>query len=307
MTVKNDKERTVAFFEIVSKDNQRMKQLPWARLLGKMSCAPIKDRTHTGLKRTLVGQVVTYQETDHLLLGKVKDADEWIEQVNFDDGSIEQFDQAENRGLLETSVVCFLSYGNVLGMIRGSTSAPGCSALEEWINGLELVEDPLKVRAIVSKGAMDKIKRADGARLMELRVGASKAAAVADSGKRLGRTINALRQEYGDARITITVEVSKENAYRSARHELLDDVMELAEMTDVAERATAKLTYWDQSEDEKAEHVNLMKEHITAKKRIPSRDETGQLIRNSSAVAAIMGVAADHERELRLAVDAVRG
>ncbi|MER5424085.1 DUF6731 family protein [Streptosporangium roseum] len=272
-----------------------------------MSQAKIKERTYPGKLRTLVGQVLTYEETDHLLLGKVKDADEWVEQINFEDGSIEQFDSAENRGLLESSVVCFLSYGNVLGMIRGSTSAPGCSALEEWINGIGLLSADVKVRAIVNQSAMEKIKKADGARVMELRVGTSKAAALEESGSRLGRTIHSLRREYGDATITVIVEVSKDQSYRKARHELLDDVMQVAAHSEVTERATAKLTYWDENDDEQAEHVNLMQERITAKRRIPSRDTTGQLIRNSSAVAVIMKVAAEHERELRLAVDIADG
>ncbi|GIH26094.1 hypothetical protein Aph01nite_44040 [Acrocarpospora phusangensis] len=307
MTAKKDRERTVAFYEIVTEKHERMGQVDWPKLLAGLSTAPIKDRMVQGKLRTLVGQVVTYQETDHLLLGKVKDADEWIEQVNFEDGSIEQFDNAENRGLLETTVVCFLPYGNVVGMIRGSTSAPGASALEEWINGLGFLEGDVDVRAIVSRGAMERIKKADGARSMEFRVGTSKAAAVADAGNRLGRTIHTLRQEYGDAMITIIVDIPKDKAFRRARHELLEDVMQLAEITDVAERAKANLTYFDETDDAKAESVNLMQERITAKRRVPSRDEEGQLIRNSSAVAAIMGVAAGSERELRLAVDATEG
>ncbi|GII89450.1 hypothetical protein Ssi03_74400 [Sphaerisporangium siamense] len=305
MTNRKDRERTVAFYEIVSDKHERMTQIDWPKILAGLFGAPIKDRMVRGRLRTLVGQVVTYQETDHLLLGKVKDAAEWIEQVNFEDGSIEQFNSAENRGLLETSVMCFLPYGNIVGMIRGSTSAPGSNALAEWINGIDILEGEVDVRAIVSKSAMDKIQKADGAQTMEFRVGTSKAAAVADANTRLGRTIHTLRQEYGDAKITIIVDVPKDKSYRRAHRELLDDVMQLAAITDVAENARAKLTYFDATEEAEAESVNLMQERITAKRRISSFDAQGQLIRNSSAVGAIMTVAAEVEHALRLAVDAI--
>ncbi|MEV5498679.1 DUF6731 family protein [Nonomuraea fuscirosea] len=294
----------MAFFEIVDKENQRIEQIDWPQILGKVFHASIKDRTHLGKLRTLVGHVITYDEQDHLLLGKVKDETEWVERINFEDGSIEQFTSAENQGLLETSVVCFLAFGNVVGMIRGSTSAPGCSALEEWINGLSLLDREIKVRAIVNSSAMEKIRKANGARMMELRVGTSKAAVMAESGNRLGRTMRTLREEYGDIKVTITVEVAADKAHRRAQHELLDDVMELATHSDVTEKAKARLTYWDNSEDAHAEDVNLMQERITAKRIISSLDDSGQSIRNSSAVAAIMDVAVHHDRELRLSVEA---
>jgi hypothetical protein len=50
--------------------------------------------------------------------------------------------------------------------------------------------------------------------------------------------------------------------------------------------------------------VELIEHHITAKRRVSALNEEGESIRILSGVDAILSVAAEHEEELRTAVDA---
>lgn len=305
MAARGDKERTVAFFEVVDDDGARLEQVDWQTILNSLQRRPLRERTYTTSLKTFVGQVVSYDGQSHLLLGKVKETDDWLEEINFEDGSIEEFNRAENRGLVETSILSFLDFGNVVGMIRGSVSAPTCASLQEWINGMDILEGVnVEVRPIIDRATIEKIRQADGARWLDFKVNTSQAAAFEESGNRLGRTVRAARDEYGEVTVAFKVEIPKNRRFSRARRELLNDVLQLAAHSDITESASAQLTYWDPSDDsEHSEAVNLMKHRITAKKRIAGRDDEGNPIRNLSAVHAILEVAVKHDAELRLAVD----
>lgn len=68
--------------------------------------------------------------------------------------------------------------------------------------------------------------------------------------------------------------------------------------------ARARLVYAEEQGPEYSRLVELVEHHITAKRRVTAINEEGESIRILSGVDAILGVAAEHEEELRLAVDA---
>jgi hypothetical protein len=83
-TPRRMRERTVAFFEVVAPESgshRRLDQLAWPEFLASVATTPLERRT-VEVDSTLVGNVVTYEEEDHLLLHRAKDAGEWLSVLN---------------------------------------------------------------------------------------------------------------------------------------------------------------------------------------------------------------------------------
>jgi hypothetical protein len=139
------RERTVAFYEIVeakADEQPRLDQMEWAEFLATLSRTKLGRRI-VEADATLIGQAVTYEEEDHLLLHRAKDPGEWLSLLHWDTGEWRELEMRAAEGYLETSVICFLPFGNLVGMMRGSTSAPSHKALETWLRGLKrLVTHP---------------------------------------------------------------------------------------------------------------------------------------------------------------------
>ncbi|MFE4960123.1 hypothetical protein ACFRCW_40705 [Streptomyces sp. NPDC056653] len=72
----------------------------------------------------MVGSIATYGMQDHLLLHRVKDAGEWLSVMNFDTGDLRELEQSAHEGYLDTSVICFLPFDNVVGIMQGACRLP---------------------------------------------------------------------------------------------------------------------------------------------------------------------------------------
>ncbi|MEH0532775.1 hypothetical protein [Streptomyces sp. 1222.2] len=120
------KDRTIWFYEIVTvAEGQatRTRQLDWDGALADVARVPVAQRTVEGDSQ-LVGSIATYNMQDHLLLHRVKDGGEWLSVMNWDTGDLRELEQSEREGYPDTSVVCFLPFGNIVGMMQGARSAP---------------------------------------------------------------------------------------------------------------------------------------------------------------------------------------
>ena len=303
------KERTVSFYEVVASDageQRRIGQLPWdATLAAIASMRDVGDRTFEA-DATFFGNTVTYDEEDHLLLHRVKGAGEWLSVIDWDIGNWRELESAARQGFLDTSVMCFLPYGNVIGLMQGAVSAPTHRSLELWLNGLKFFpEMQLAIRPVLSRAEVERLRTATGASKVEIRIGSSKAAALQDKTGRLASFLHRASLDYGDIDVTVTISVPRGKTRHEDRQRLLADLRDLEQVVpESAERARATLTYADQSGPEYSRLVELVEHHITAKRRVSALDEAGNSIRIVSAVGAILGAAAEHEAELRLAVDA---
>lgn len=136
-------ERTVAFFEIVtsaSGEQARIPQLDWDQALASLATASVQERM-VDKEMTLVGSVATVHEQDHLLLHRVKDATEWLSMMDWNSGEWRELEQNASRGFVDTSAISFLPFGNVVGIMAGSVSAPTQRGLETWLNELHLFPD----------------------------------------------------------------------------------------------------------------------------------------------------------------------
>ncbi|MFJ4090171.1 hypothetical protein ACIPYS_01200 [Kitasatospora sp. NPDC089913] len=283
-----------------------MTQIDWDTALSALARASLEDR-RVEKEHILVGSVVTANDQDHLLLHRVKDNSEWLSVMNWNTGEWHELEQNASQGFLDTSAICFLPFGNIIGLMQGATSAPTHKALEQWLNELKLFPGVnLAIRPVMSHAEIDKLKSAHGASKIEVRIGSSRISALSNKTGRLASFLKLANESYGDIKVTMIISVPRGRGRGEDRQALLEDLRDIAEVApNAAERARASLVYADADGPEYTRLVELVEHHITAKRRVSAVDNEGNSIRILSAVDAILEVAAEHEDELRAAVEAV--
>lgn len=302
------RERTISFYEIVSRGKtgtSRMTHARWSKYLAALEGTPLGERVFEANNRTLIGEVISHNGEMHLKLMRVRDENSWIGIYRPDAQSVDDLDVG-NSALLETSIVCFLSYGNIVGMIQGSNSSPTPTALAEWINGIKLLTDEIEVDALMSAENSRKLNQSAETSRIETRIHTSKADALEAHGSKLSGLLKSIRQEYGPMTVTVILQASKAKAQSEGRKTLRNEarvLLEAADSKDV-QSAKAKLVYLDADEEATTEEVNFVKQKITAKRKIATMAEDGSPIRNRSAIDAILSVANEHDDELRRIVGA---
>ncbi|MGH8963766.1 MAG: hypothetical protein ACRDXB_00290 [Actinomycetes bacterium] len=290
---------------VIEKDGEqhRVEELPWSSMLAALSRAPHTERTWE-FDQTFVGQTYPLDEEDHLLLHRVKDPGEWLARIDLRTGAVEDLESGASQGFLETTAMCFTGFGNVLGMMQGSTSAPSHKSLQNWINGLKLFEERIVVRPLLSRAEIERLQTAEGASRVEIRLGSSQSAALAQKQGRLARFLRHAREEYGDIRVTMVISIPRGKGRSEDRQKLLDDLRDMQEiMPEAADVAKARLVYAEADGDEYSRLAEFVEHHITAKAKVPAVDDEGRSIRIPSAVRVILNQAEAHSAELRLAAD----
>lgn len=304
MAVKS-KTRTITFFELKKIDGvklKRFKDTDWSSHLGKLAKQPLKDRVHKGTDRTLIGDILDADGAHHLKLMKVRDESAWLEVYDSAADAVSDLDIKDKQDLVETSIVCFLPFGNIIGVVQGSIAAPSASAVAEWVNGLGFLKD-VKVSAevMMSTQALKKLADSPEVTRVEADVHTKKASALTAAGSSLGETLKSIATEYGDMKVTVILRASrsKGKAHKKSRETLRREAATLKSLDDGVSKLKAKLLYYDGDDQAGSEIVDFFKGRVTAKRDIATTAEDGSPIRNSAAVEAILAVAADHETELR--------
>ncbi len=308
MAAKKELPRTVSFFEIVEEKhptNERMPHAEWQSILTVLAAQKLSARVWNGPDKTLIGEpLVIHDESIHLKLMKVRDQASWLSVYNEDAESIADLDLEDKTLLLETSIVAFLNYGNIIGIIQGTASSPTSTSLAEWINGIGFLQDGLEVatQPLVSHDAVGKLNDATEATRVEVKMHTSKAGALEKRGARLlSSVLRRVQQTYGAMTVTVILQASRAkdgaDARRTMREEL--DVVLAASDNDEVAKASAKLVYIDSSDKARSEEVDFVKQKITAKRMVPTTSADGSSIRNTSAVTVILAVAKEHESDLK--------
>lgn len=305
-TVK-ERQRRVNFYEIVQQGsgntNKRMKHVGWTGILRRLEKLPLNQRVVNGKTRTLVGVVLSVDGEPHLKLLRVRDESAWLEVYHKESDSVGDLDLGETGLLVETSIVAFLDYGNVIGLVAGSTTAPTPTAVAEWINGLGFLGSDIKVdtQAMVSHEATAKLKQSNEASRIETKVHTNRADALTRRGAKLGAVLKTINAEYGPMTVTVILQVSKARDQHEGRAMLREEAGKVLNAADASEvsRAKAKLMYIDADETTRLEEVDFIKQRITAKQAIPTTSDDGSPIRDTSAVKAILEVAQRFNAEIR--------
>jgi hypothetical protein len=307
-TLGHMKERTIGFYEIVTAVDgkaTRTRPMDWDGALADVSRVPVAGRT-VETDAQLVGTIATYDMQDHLLLHRVKDGGEWMSVMNWDTGDLRELEQSAHEGYLDTSVVCFLPFGNIVGIMQGARSAPSQKGLQAWLNGIQLFPGTqLEVRPVVAYAEYERLKAASGASSVEVKVMANKMGALREGSRRggLARTLRTAVDAYGEISVTMIITVPRGKQLAEHRERLLADLDEISDIVSGAERARARLVFSDPDGPERSQLVELVEHSITAKKRVPATDAEGNSIRIVSAVDAILSAAVEHQDALQLAVD----
>jgi ribosome-associated translation inhibitor RaiA len=298
------RERTIAFYEIVSFESGSQErfqsEVDWQSFLRAIENKPLTQRTWSG-EKTLLGGAHFQDDRRHLLLHRVKDADEWLSMANFANGEVTELESKAGEGYLETSVVCFAGFGNIVGIMEGSASAPTHKSLAGWLNFMNVTEEKVALRPLMAGAEVDLLKRATGISRIEFRVG--KLDKLGNKHGRLASTLKRLGQDYGDARVTLTISIPRGKpkfGQSDERQALYADVQELSDVIEsAAERAKVKLLFMEGDDYGRARLTELVEHHVTAKRRVPAVDAQGNSIRIRGAIDAIMDETLTHEDELK--------
>ncbi|MDY7528464.1 MULTISPECIES: hypothetical protein [unclassified Cryobacterium] len=303
--------RTINFYEIVKyknpRVNERMKHADWNAILKSIKDVPLSKRVWEGPTKILIGEVLTVEGQHHLKLSLVRNQDAWLDVYNPEAQSIAELNLGDAGELLETSIVAFLGFGNVIGMIQGSTSAPTPNALQEWLNGLKILGPNFTVetQVMVSHEAQELVKQSTEASQIEVKMHTNRADALEKRGSKLSQIFKAVNAEYGPMTVTVILRASKARDQSEGRVAIRNEAKKLVEAAGAKEvtSAKAKLIFVDADESTRTQEVDFAKQKITAKRKIATTGEDGNPVRNASAIQAILTVAESNHDELRAIVN----
>jgi hypothetical protein len=279
------KGRTVNFYEVVRADGQRMRDVDWPHLLSELATTPTSARRFRSGFRDVVGSVYTHDETDTLLLSNVRQRGDLPQRMSFSDGTIGELEVASGEGIVETSNVVFFNPGNVIAFVLGSTSAPRTTALEDWLNGLKLIHEPIEIRALVRDSVMQKLRQADTGKLIQVKVGTSAAEALRTRAPRISALTRTARETFGDVTIEMIIRVPQGSRTNDEGRAILEEGFGLAQAPEGL--AKAKIKYSEQDSG-RTEEIDFLRDRLTTKVKVQVSDAQGNPVRNSSVVDAIM-------------------
>lgn len=313
------RKKTVAFYEVVrpkEAGDPRMRHLEWPTVLRNLAHLGMRQRRYTDGEDVYVGEPIEMHGTHHLVLARLRDGD--VQQVDWDHGRIDDLQLEGNRHIVDTTIVCFLPFGNVIGAIQSSASAPRPTALQRWLNSMDSgIAEDLAIRPLVGKNAWEKINNAEAVHLFEMRLMPGPTMFPADSGG-LGQFSRDAHRCNPDALITLTIKVPKQRRFgrdtSRARGErrLREDVQRfMSEFGSLigpdgsVDRAIAHVSLESSDGSLAEDRINFVSDHITSRKTVTLRRSEGHAPWYEAAVHAVLDVASQHERELREAVSAV--
>lgn len=310
-------EKSVAFFEIVASteaEQRRMAHQDWPAVLSALQGADLAARAWDGADRRIFGNVYSLEGVDRLTLHKVRDASDWLQRVDLTSGNVDDIEAAAGEGIVDTSVIHFAEFGNLVGMIQGGISAPSHAALQGWLNHLNPFGIDLAVRPVMTQAEQERLNTASHASTFEIQLPARARSQLraASEGPSEGKPhMPSLGQWLADAPVdealTLSIRVSSPRGKRfdSARWGLRGQVAELFPfIPEDSGKVEATLFHGFEDNLGKARLTELVEHAITVKRRIPVVDEDGNSIRVQGAFQVIESVIIEHEDLLRRALDA---
>ncbi|MFF5443469.1 hypothetical protein [Streptomyces sp. NPDC012888] len=281
----------------------------WQNALATLQQKPVEERIFTHTQNSYIGQTVSAGGRLNLLVGRVGTKD--LQTVDLDLGHIEEIRLEGNKGTIDTTTVCFLDYGNIIGVLQGKPGSPRASSIQRWLNACGVAVEEIALWPVIGHNVWEKLEKASAVHSFEFSYRPSPAIPPPD-GIGLASFVRLSNERYPDHRITLKVEVPKRNGpgvvgrLRGQRqlqgdiHSLMTELGYLEGPTGIV-RAQANVTLQEEDGEVKDEPLDFIKHHITAKCRIEVRADDRRP-RYESAVDAILEAALDRETDLRAAV-----
>ncbi|MEU7345702.1 hypothetical protein ABZ778_17585 [Streptomyces bacillaris] len=303
--------RTVSFYEVVrAKDdyNPRMDEVPWQRALEEMSAKSYEERRFvTPDGDRYIGEAVFSSDAMHLIVGRIGSGE--LQTVDLVHGHIEDLRLDGNRGFVDTTTVCFLDHGNIIGMMGSSQASPRSTAIQRWMNSCGLASEEIALWPVISQDVWAKLQNAKAVHNFEFTFRPNPAFMPPDSSSMFG--FRQASNRYPDHRITFKVEVpkrgqvtSRARGHRRLQEDAMHFMSELGYLVGPSgiERARALVTLPTGDGHIKEEALDFLKHHVTAKKRVEVRSAEDARPRYTAAVEAILEAAREHASDLRGAV-----
>ncbi|MFD8060478.1 hypothetical protein ACFXA0_30065 [Streptomyces cyaneofuscatus] len=310
------RKKTVAFYEIVrpkEAGDLRFPHLDWQKALRNLGQREIQQRRYRHFDDVYVGDPISVQGRQHLVLARLRDGD--IQQIDWEHQHISDLQLEGNRNVVDTTIICFLPFGNVIGVIQGSPSAPRPTALQRWLNSMNVTHEELAVMPLVGKKAWEKLNSAEAVNFFEMRLRPGPMMFPSDA-EGLGDFSRKAHKQNPDALITLTMKIPKRRGFgrdtarsrgeRRLREDVQHFISEFGSLVGPdgsVDRAIAHVTLSTSDGALVEDQINFVSDHITAQKPVFLRRSEGQAPWYEAAVHAVLEVATAHESELR---DAVR-
>lgn len=287
--------KQVAFYEVRTEDGEVLKEpTPWAEHLAELARESTADREHLVNGVPHWGQIYTYEETDHLVLARLRDG---VSSLNTTTGTIIDTDSDAGNPWVEISVVHFMSDTNRLGFVLGSNASPRPSSLASWINQHRIFAEDITIEPVIAKDTLAKLQGAAEASMLRVKFTSDQLSQVGSS-KGLFGASRRLQSEVGHVSIEMILKI--EGGSSKARG---DDRTRLLGITrDVVgaeySKAFAKLLNYDGNGYPRSEDVDFLKQRLAMKSKIAITDRDGKPVRISSAIDAIYRAAEKFKVEL---------
>ncbi|MEU9074327.1 hypothetical protein [Kitasatospora sp. NPDC048538] len=315
----SERKKTVAFYEIVrpkEAGDMRMSQVDWQAVLSNIGDISPQQRLYRDTNDVYFGEPVSAGGEYHLGLARLRDGD--IQQVDWEHGHIDHLQLEENRSIVDTTVACFLPFGNVIGVLQGTMSAPRISAVQRWLNSMDSgLNRDIAIIPLIGKSAWEKLKNAEEVNFFEMRMRPGPDLLASEVGG-LGDMSRRVHRHNPDALITLSMKIPKQGFFSRGtprargERQLREDVQTfisqyagLVGQNGAVDRAIAHVTLANADGELVEEKINFVSDHITSQKQVIMRRSEGGAPWHEAAVRAILQVANEHERELRDAVSTV--
>lgn len=295
--IKKTRKKTVAFFEINDMSGSPIRQpLPWPDILADLSRQSPNARRHDVGGVEHWGQTYTFDETDHLILVRLRD--DAVSSFNTATGEFLDSESEVGQPWVELSVIHFLPDSNRFGFLLGSNASPRVSSLAQWINSHKLFDEPVEIGPIISRRTRDKISGTAEARMVTVRLAGDQLASVQQQDSLYGAA-TVIGRAHGDVEVELVIRVK--GKVDRAHQEERAKIMRTAERLLGAdfEKAVVELVNYDDRGKADVESVDFLNHRLTKKLPVTVKDEEGHPVRIPSAIMAIYRAADLLEDELR--------
>jgi hypothetical protein len=306
-------QRTVAFFELVTAEGKRLRDLNWSTAITRLDRLPAEKRLVEAGGRHIGADVYTSGSTDALILFVTRADDDPPERRHNTTGKVADAPPSRDARWVETSLIVPVGFGNMVAIMRKGVASPQIGTFDAYLNALPMFSrTDLEARPVLSPDVAAKVRRGHAADQLTVKAN-SRAGELLSQSRGLGRFFRAANDAYGDVNVevTITVPRGKGTGRDASMEALFDDATYLhSAVGDGSPVKTAKARIETGTGDEvHREAVNFVKDRITAKVQVDvdtdnpaSKSPKGGSVRTSSGVRAIMDAIDRHEDVLRRAI-----
>lgn len=279
------KKKTVQFFEVVAQDGTRLAQpYPWPEILADLAKQPAADCKHVVAGVDHWGRVYTYEEEDHFILVRLVE-----EGVSSFDISTESFIDIESNAAnpyVELSIAKFLPNSNIFGFVLGSNGSSRVGSMERWINAHKMFQGEVAIVPLVSKRALDKIRAAEEAKLLTVRLDQDHVSSIGTQSG-LYSVLKDIEESHGSVDIELTIR-AKGRVDEERREERMGIVRTAKSMIRAPfSRAVVELVNYDSKGKPHIEKVDFLNHLLATKMNVSVTDKEGNPVRIPSAISAI--------------------